>query len=61
MKNKWLQEEEQLEKEQRKKLEEQLEEEDDDASKGIYSLIIIDRDNSIEVRKLGSIESPKGY
>jgi uncharacterized protein involved in cysteine biosynthesis len=43
--------EEQQEEEQRKKLEEQ--QEDDAKNKGIYSLVIkLDRDFSIEIRKL---------
>ena len=56
---KWLQEErkKQQEEEQREK-----EEEGDAKNKGIYSLVIkLYRDSSIEIVKLGSIESPQGY
>jgi len=52
--------EEQLEKEQRKKLEEQQEEDED--NKGIYNLVIkLDKGNSIDIGKLGSIKFPEGY
>ena len=54
---KWLQEErkKQQEEEQREK-----KEEGDAKNKGIYSLVIkLDRDGSVEIVTLGSIESPK--
>jgi len=55
----WLQEEEQLEEEQRKKLAEQQEDAD---NKGIYGLVTkFNRDNSIEIGKLGSIEFPQDF